>query len=589
MKKFILLTIVGLFFLSNLLQANLIYHLNKSDSYASIEQKNGIKIVYADSINENDTIDIAFRKIRKNEIVGAITNVNTSQILDYDHIIWTSDVLTGRTLGMLGSNNIRGLGINIDVADLTGSGLLSGNALVLVDGLPRDIGSLRLTEIENITILKDVNSAILYGSAAINGVIAITTKRGKLSDNVMNFSFNYGLSTPLATPKYLNSADYMAYYNRARVNDGLSPLYSDEQIEKYKSGNKYRYPNVDYYSDQYLKTFRPYFDLNGEFLGGNQAAKYYMNFGWNSIGSLLKIGEGAKTRYNTFNIRGNVDLAINDWVTTAIDATALFEQDNGPRGNYWSSASTIKPNEYTPLLPISLIDSENSLLNARKNDVDGQYLIGGNVNRQTTPFGDLYLGGKYEQIGRNFSFNNRLKFNLDRITQGLAFYTNLSFDYYSRYDQTIANQYSVYEPIWDANEDKIINLIQYGTDVRSGTQVVGNTFFRRRMGFYGMIDYNNVINDIHKFSGSILAYSSQYKESGDFQGVKHAHLGLNLGYSYNQKYLLDFSSALVNSVKLAPGHRIGFSPSLGLAWVISSEDVTKDIKQINYLKARLTG
>ena len=590
MKRYLIIIISFVIF--SLL--NYFHAYGNSISLAFASNKKGKASIAKEGVSTNDiikddTIEIAFRKIRADQTVGAISALRSSEIMEHDHIIWASDALTGRTLGMLGNNNIRGLGINIDVADLTGSGLLSGNALVLVDGLPRDIGSLRLAEIDNITVLKDVNAAILYGSAAINGVISITTKRGKAYDNRSNFSFNYGISTPLDLPNYLNSADYMMYNNRARMNDGLDPIYSDELIQKYRTGNEFRYPDIDYYSDKYLKSFRPYFDFMGEFSGGNDAAKYYLDFGWNSIGSLLDIGQGASAKNNTFNIRGNVDLKIIDWINTAIDATALFEQDNGPRGNYWSDASTIKPHEYTPLLPINLIDSENTLLKARKNDINGEYLAGGNVNRQTTPFGDLYLGGTFERIGRNFSFNNRINFDLSNLTEGLTFHTNLSFDYYSRYDQTVANQYSVYEPIWDTNEDKIIDLKQYGTDVRSGTQAVGNTYFRRRTGFYGLFNYDRTFDDIHQITGSLLAYGSQFKESGDFQGVKHAHIGLNLAYKYNQKYLIDFSSALINSVKLAPGHRIGFSPSLGLAWIISSEEALKSIENINFLKVRLSG
>lgn len=590
MKKYLIIISFGIFFLSSYIHADesVISSIAASNKKKDPFIKERIEIS-DNNIIKNDSVEIAFRKIQTDKIVSAITTIKPSEIVHYDNIIWASDMLTGRTLGLLGNNNIRGIGINIDAANLTGSGLFSGNALVVVDGLPRDIRSLRSIEIESITILKDVNASILYGSAAMNGVISITTKRGKAYDNRSNFFFNYGISTPLALPKYLNSADYMSYHNQARINDGLAPLYNDEMIQNYRSGNPYRYPDVDYYSDEYLKSFRPYFDLMGELSGGNDAAKYYMDFGWNSRGSLLDIGQGANARNNTFNIRGNVDLKIIDWINTAIDATALFVENKGPRGNYWSNASTLKPDEYTPLIPIDLIDSENTLLKARKNDIEGKYLAGGNINHQTTPFGDLYLGGVFERKERNFSFNNRINFDLSNLTEGLSFHTNLSFDYFSGYDQTIANQYSVYEPIWDSNVDKIIDLKQYGTDTRSGTQAVGNTVFRRRTGFYGLFNYDRTFDDIHQITGSLLGYGSQFKQSGDFQGVKHAHAGINLGYIYNQKYLIDFSGALVNSVKLAPEKRLACSPSLGLAWIISSEDVFQSLKNINFLKLRLSG
>ena len=550
---------------------------------------------YSTTIREEDekkdSVNIAFKRIETENIVGAVSSLNASSINEFDNSIWASDVLAGRTLGMLGNTNIRGIGISIDVADITGSGTLSGNALFVVDGLPRDIDGLRLSEIEDITVLKDVNAAILYGSSAINGVVLITTKRGKVNENRKNISLNYGVSTPLALPKYLNSADYMTYYNQARKNDGLDPQYSEEMIENYRNGNKYRYPDIDYYSNEYVRSFRPYLDVNGEFSGGNRSAKYYLNFGLNSLGGWLNFGEGAKARYNTFNVRGNVDLQIIDWINTSIDATALFGTDRGPRGNYFGDAQNLKPNDYTPLIPISMIDPENSLLLGRKFDVDGQYLLGGHINRQTTPFGNGYAGGVFERIDRKFSFNNRINFNLGMLTEGLSLHTNISFDYYIRYDQTVANQYSLYAPVWSdvAGEDKIIDLKQYGKDAKSASQSVGNTYFRRRIGFYGLLNYDRTFDDLHNLSASLVGFGSLFKELNDFQGVKNAHLGMRLAYTFDRKYLIDFSGAYVNSVKLAPGNNRGFSPSLGLAWMMNSEDFLSSVDNIDLLKLRVSG
>jgi TonB-dependent SusC/RagA subfamily outer membrane receptor len=490
-------------------------------------------------------------------------------------------VIAGRSLGVIGSDRIRGLGRGIEVEDITGSG--TGRLVYVVDGLPRDIGNMRLSEVESVTILKDVNSAILYGTYGVNGVVLITTKRGEAFKKRSDFSINYGISTPRELPKYLNSADYMTYFNQARVNDGLGAQYSDETIENYRSGNKYRYPDVDYYSDQYLRSFKNYYDLNGEFSGGNNVAKYYANVGWNTAGSLLNFGEGAEGRNNRFNVRGNVDLKVNDWINTAVDVAGVFTNDKGPRGNYWSDAASMRPNEYAPLLPMNLISPDNTLLIGRKNDVNGQYLLGGVSNRTTTPFGTGYAGGSNERVSRNFAFNNRVNVKLDKITPGLSFHTNVSFDYFVTYDQTINNGYSVYEPIWSPTADSIIDLKQYGKDSRPGTQVVGNSSYRRRFGAYGMLGCDRTFNQRHRFTGSLLGFLGNYKVQGDFQGIKLAHTGFRAGYAYDRRFLVDFSGAYVSSVKLAEGNRGGISPSLGLGWVISEEDFMSSSKNVNYL------
>ena len=560
-------------------------------SFTIDEVKNRTKIVLISTkfLYENDEkVNLAFRQAYSGDVVGTVSKVDATHVRSYDNSIWADNLLTGRTLGMLGSNNIRGIGIGINVADLTGTGLNSGNALFVVDGLPRDITSLRLSEIDDITVLKDANASVLYGSAAINGVILITTKRGEAFKNRSDFSINYGLSTPRATAQYLNSADNMTYFNQARANDGLTPQYTDATIQNYRTGNKYRYPNIDYYSSEYMKSFKNYVDMQGEFSGGNDVAKYYSNIGWYSDGGILNFGQGANARNNVFNVRGNVDLKINKWIKTAIDGTATFGDNKRQRGDYWSAAATNRPFEFAPLLPFSLMDPKDLMLAGRKNDVNGQYLLGGNTNFLTNALADSYSGGVLESIQRKFAFNNRVDVDLESITKGLSFHTNISFDYLMSYDQTVSNQYSVYEPVWDATTDKILSLKQYGVDARPGTQVVGNTFFYRKFGFYGLLSYDRTFGKVHHFTGSFLGYGSNSKEQGDFQGVKQAHLGLQVTYVYNNKYLVDFSGALVNSVKIQQGNNVGFSPTLGLAWMVKNEDFLSSAKAIDYLKLRIS-
>lgn len=536
-----------------------------------------------------DRIEMPFGKPLEGDVTGAHATLSAREIAEYDHMTWGSGVLAGRTMGIQGSGNIRGIGTGIDVASITGTGTMTGNALYIVDGLPRDIQSLRLSEIESITVLKDVNASILYGSAALNGVVLITTKRGGIHDNTVDFTANYGISTPLELPRYLNSYDYMTYNNLAYANDGQAPVWNMETLVNYRSGNKYRFPDVDYYSDAYLRKFKSYFDLNAEFSGGNEVAKYYSNLGWYSAGGLVNFGNAADARNNIFNVRGNVDLKVNDWITTSVDGAAIFGIDRSGRSDYWYSAATLRPYLFTPLLPFDLIDPQDPLFLARKNDIGGKYLIGGNSSNTSTPFGDNYAGGVSEGISRKFSFNNRINFDLASLTPGLAFRTNLSFDYFMYYPQTIYNKYSVYEPVWSDTEDKIIALKQHGTDDRPGTQNVGTTMFRRRMGGYAMLDYDRTFAGIHHVSGKLIGFASQYKQAKDFQGVKQTHVGMQLSYAFNRKYLLDFSGNFAHSVKLPKGNRGGFSPSVGLAWLISNEHFLQNASFIDYLKLRVSG
>lgn len=562
----------------------------QSQEFSGSELQEEIKMLKSSIFyGNNDVVDLPFRKVKKGDVVGVASGYDVSDISSYDNSIWLDGILSGRGLGMLGSKNIRGLGVGIDAGAVLGT--KSGSALVIVDGMPRSVSGIRLSDIESISVLRDVNSAILYGSAAVNGVVLITTKRGKAFKKTADFSVEYGISFPRSSsiPEYLGSAEYMQYYNQARINDGFLPTYSEETINNYRYGNKYRYPDVDYYSSDYLKSSKNSVDVNAQFSGGDNTVKYLADFGWNSQGGILNFGEGKNARSNNFNVRANIDLRINSWLSTAVDVTGLFYNSTGPRGNFWGNSSTIRPFEFSPLLPISMIDPNNSLLQARKYDIDGKYLIGGNSNYITHGIGDAYAAGVNNSIWRTFSFNNRVNVNLDMITKGLSFHTNFSFDYFLQYNQVTPKGYSVYEPIW-GDDDLIVDLKQHGKDSNPGSQNVESRNFRRQMAFYGLLSYDRTFDYAHHVTGSLLGYGTTLKDNdgsyNDFQGSKSSHLGVQLGYIYDKKYMIDFSGALVNSVKLPKATKIGFAPSLALAWVISQEDFLNKPDFLDYLKLK---
>ncbi len=528
---------------------------------------------------EKDQVNVAFGKKKRGDIVNAVSVVNAREVEKYSNSQSIADAIIGQVPGLLGSNNIWALGNSSQLA----------STLTIVDGLPRDISTIKMSEVEQITFLKDLNSAILFGSMAVNGVIMVTTKRGQAHKKEIKVMGYYGMSKPAALPKYLSSAEFMPLYNEARLNDGLTAPYSQTNIDNYTTGNKYRYPSVDYYSGEYIKSSRPFSSVITELSGGNDVARYYANLGWDQTGNILNFGQGARSHQNRFNVRGNVDLKINDWVKSSIDVVGVFNNTGGPTGtSYFASAATNKPNLFAPLLPIDLVYPNNKLVLSRKNDVDGLYLLGGSTSYLTNPIANGYAGGDNVNVQRTFSLNSRIDFDLNRIVKGLAFHTNVSFDLYTRFDQGITNSYSVYNPTWSATADSIKALTQYASDARPGTQNVSNGYYERKFGFYALLDYDRTFADDHKITGSLLFFGNRYNFQGSFQGNSNANLGLRLNYAFKKKYLVDFSSAYANSIKLSQEKRKALSPSLGLAWMISSEDFLSSVSAIDYLKLRVS-
>jgi TonB-dependent SusC/RagA subfamily outer membrane receptor len=287
-------------------------------------------------MDDASLVNVAFGKMYKREIVGAVSTVDTKDVLKYDNSQFIYDLIRGRVPGMLGNSNIRGIGTPIFV----------------VDGVPRDALNINAEEVEQITVLKDVNSAILWGSQAKNGVILITTKRGQPLKRKINISAEQGMSAPVVLPKFLNSAEYMGLYNEALANDGLSPAFDDTLIAKYADGqNPYRYPSVDYYSSEYLRSSKPFTKILTEFSGGNEITQYYANVGWIHSGSIYNLGEGRNANTNRFNVRGNVDFKVTDAIKSFVDALVVIDNDKNPRNDYWSYASSLRPYYFSPITP----------------------------------------------------------------------------------------------------------------------------------------------------------------------------------------------------------------------------------------------
>jgi len=529
-------------------------------------------ILEKDSIGE--LVNVAYRKIEKRDLPGAISVINPGEFIDNDYNTSVTEGIYGRIGGLLWSNNIWGL----------------ENALILIDGVPRNFSDIRLDEIEQITILKGVNAVALYGSHAARGAILITTKKGEAFTRKISVRANTGISSPKKFPEYLSSAEYMTLYNEARRNDGLPELYDEETINNYRTGNRYRYPDLDYYSSEYLNKYVYNNDISAQITGGNKNARFYSNLGFVTNNTLLNVGEGKNERDSRFNARGNVDLTLNDYITSSINISAILSSNRRALVDYWNSAATLLPNKYAPLIPISMISPDSveavALAGNSKNIIDNQYILGGTQEYMTNPIADLYAGGHNTFISRVIQLTNVINVDLSNLMKGLSFHTRFNADFYNSYIQSITNNYAVYAPTWDTvpGSNIITGLTKYGEDVRSGVQNSSGAAQTRNLGFSAQFDYLRTFNEIHNFSAILLASGTAITQNGIYQPSTNANLGLQIGYNYNHKYWLDFSAALANSTKLPEGNRIGFSPTIGAAWLLSSEDFLSASSFIDHLK-----
>lgn len=526
------------------------------------------------SPRESSLVNIPFGQVMRKDLVGAVTVIDPKEMHYFDNTQTVADAINGRVPGMIGANNLRGMGA----------------PLVIVDGIPREASSINLVEVDQITVMKDANSAMLYGTQARNGVIMVTTKRGEPLKRKIEFSAEQGISEPVALPKYLSSAQTMRLYNEALANDGAAPAFDEADIALYEGGtNPYLYPDVNYYSSEFLNSNRPFSRVIGEFSGGSEVAQYFASVGWTHSGSLYKFVEGNNGSANRFNVRARVDFDASEYIKSSIGAVVIYDAQNSPHGDFWGNAATQQPWLYSPLIPVSMIDAaaigEGIDLSKTKR-VNGDYILGGTPQYTSNVYGNMLFAGYNQNVRRTVQFNNAIDVDLRNVTEGLKFKTYLSFDIYNVFNQWTDNDYAVYQPTWTETNGNytVTDLNQIGIDFNRGELNLGDASFVRRTGAYAMFDYNRSFGD-HALSGSLLGYFDKVNVQDVIINEKHSHLGLRLAYAYQNKYLVDFSSAYVNGFKLAPGNKGGFSPSLGLAWVAKNQDSGA----LNYLKVRLSG
>ena len=543
---------------------------------AQNSKPNGIIQSVKDSValnaKRNETVQTAYRKVQKENLLGGISVVNLPQIMKKNYLINSLDGMQAYVGGFNG--HIWGM----------------GNYLVLVDGVPRDPSTVVPSSIQQITFLKGISADVLYGSHAANGVIYITTKRGGNHKLQINGRADAGVFVPKSYPQYLGSAQYMTLYNEARQNDGLQPLYDQSTIYDYASGkDPYRYPNVDYYSSKYLKSFYNRYDGNVDISGGSATASYFTNINFGSSGSLLDFGNGKKDGSNRLSIRGNVNLAVNKYLSGTVEAAAIYDNQNGVNTNYWGDAATLRPNLFSPLIPVSsLLKNNTDLQQTVKNSnhvIDGQYLLGGSQLYPTNPIAGVYAGGTNQSVNRIFQFNTGINANLVKVLNGLTFHSMFGVDYQTNYQEAFNNQYAVYAPNWVAfnGKDQVSGLTTYGKDSKTGVQNISNSAYQQTIAFSGQFNYKHTINNDQHISAMLIAAGYQQTQTGVYQKTNNVNLGVQLSYNYKHKYYAEFDGAVPHSAKLPQGKRYAFSPTVTLGWRISNENFLSDSPAINNL------
>lgn len=532
--------------------------------------------------NLDELLVVGYGTNTKRSLISSVSQVHAEELENLP-ITNITQGLVGRSPGLIIKSN--GGGVN-KTSNITIRG--GGTPLIVIDGVIRsyaDFQNINPDDIEAFSILKDASATAVYGSRAGNGIIQITTKKGKIGAPEVNYSFTYGLSQPNNWPQKLNSWEIADYRNQAAVLDGLAAPFSDSDIQKYKDGSDpFNYPNTDWQSTVLNKT-APTQKHNITLSGGSETNQYYMSLGYIDEGSLYKENSHWNKRYNVLLSNVATIKKIGLKITGQLDG--YINEYRHP----YSSTSTGYYNVFSHI-------NNSSPMALAVNQFGLPY---GNGGDQALAEISL-LNGYDKRMTRKLNGMLNLEWNVPWVT-GLKFRANGAY-MMNADEQKIwrkdAPQYQLnsQEPSvgaapqltkyhWNNYTYTLQYLAEYGRTFGKHTfNVLGgyeasygfatNTWAKRQ-------EYQFEIDQFVAGPSEAQTLGGSESETG-----RAGFVG-QLRYNYNDKYYVEGGIRHDASVKFAPDKRWGtfFSGSLG--WLVSEEGFFQGLKSrniINMLKLR---
>lgn len=550
----------------------------------------------ADTKTLSELVVVGYGTQKKATLTGSISQVKGADLVKSPQPN-LSNSLAGRFSGVV-INNRSGEpgfdGSNITIRGLATTG--SNSVLIVVDGIPGQIGGLeRLdpNDIESVSVLKDASAAI-YGNRAANGVILVTTKKGKTGKPTINYSFNQGFSSPTRLPKMADAATYAQIMNEIGFDSnpagGLNQSYSADQVEKFRNGSDpLLYPNTDWI-DQTLEKTALQSQHSLSINGGGQDVKYYMSLGTVSQDGLYKNGV---TKYNQYNFRTNIDANVSKYLKVGLSVSGRQENRLFPQvgaGDVFRAIYRAKPivGAYYPNgLPTTGIENANPAVQVT--DIGGtnksptqvlngilraSFIIPGveglsvdgffsadKSNVFTKSFSKPYLLYQYDPSSKNYNSvivgGNNQKATLTESHRNESLLTsNIKLNYARRFNLHDINAFVGYE--------QSENHLEY--------------FDAQR--------FNFLSTSLPELSQGGTA-ATDFLNSGYSTNYNRRSIISRLAYSYDDKYLFEGQLRIDGSSIFPQGKQYGYFPSVSAGWVISKEKwFNESIKFVDNLKIR---
>ena len=557
--------------------------------YIGYEVRIGRAGVYDITLTEDtksidEVIVVGYGSVTRKAMSGAVSTLKTDEIMKAP-VGNVSGALAGRVPGLMTKQSGGQPGDDNTSLRIRGLGTYgSGGVLVLVDGVERPYTQLDPEEIESFTVLKDAASTAVYGIRGGDGVLLVTTKRGKLGEPKVSFTANFALQSPTRMPQSVNSYDYARLYNEGFLNDnpgGESP-YTEEVIQKYRDhSDPLFYPDADWVKLATRK-FSQQQKYNVNVSGGTKFARYFVSLGFLNQGGMQKemnkqYDYSNRDDYRRLNVRSNIDMSVTKSTTVSLTIGVA----SGHKQRTPGDASVNSLFRYLCTTPP----------NVTPGIWDGKYIMLESAITKRNPLHSMTLGIKdiYEN---RLDATLEVKQNLDFITKGLKFKAMGAFDngYAQTTERTKTEQLFYPKYIEDGDAQR---LVFYSETDPGQLSSPSNTFSARMKRYYGnfSLSYEASFGKHNVAALALFSLSKKYYNVGAPAYVPSGYIEYvgRVSYNYDHKYLVEFNLGVNGSEQFPANQRFGWFPAVSAGWVISNEKFFKDAissKWISYLKLR---
>jgi TonB-linked SusC/RagA family outer membrane protein len=539
--------------------------------------------------NLDEVVVVGYGVQKKVDVTGAISSVKGAD-LKQSPAANLSNSIAGRIPGVIINNRSGEPGRDASEILIRGKGSLNDNSpLIVIDGIANrgDFDRLNPDDIESVTVLKDASAAI-YGAQAANGVVLVTTKRGKTDKPTISYTGNYGLTQPTRLPDLIDSYQFVTYKNEINDRLGIPHQFSDAEVQGYQAQNDLlNFPNTDWYK-AVVKDLSAQTRHSLSLSGGSDKVNYFLSGGYLYQDGIF---HNSATNYNQYNLRSNIDAQITKDFKISMDLSGRVEDrrySNFSSGTIFSRTLIAFP----------------TLSAFYPNGLPGAGVEGG-LNPVLMASGATgYDREKDYYLQSNLSFNLKLPF----IMEGLSLSGIAAFDFHFNNNKILNDNWDAYN--YDKATGAYINLRN-----NEGPIDLSESFRNYQLKTYNVkLGYDRIFGD-HSV-GAFVAYeqSDNYDEgigafrtgyqtdqidqislggsSGQsnygtaFQSARQNIFG-RVTYAYKDKYLAELILRYDGSFNFPKGKQWGTFPGVSLGWRISQEPFFKTaVPFVNELKIR---